>query len=844
MEHRKIPVEFTNKGVSLGGEHKVLLCASLFYFRLPREVWHERIAELKRTGYNCVDVYFPWNYHENSDGSFNFEGDRDIAYFLSELKEAGIYVYGRPGPYICSEWDGGALPARILESGMPIRCDNKQFIAEVKKWYDAVLGKIKPYLYSNGGTVIMLQLDNELDFFDCPDPDKYIGELAELVRKHCPDVPLCCCAGQYNVWASGGCVPGVMPALNCYPSSDDNTFDEELQSYALRFKKMNKPLLVTETNRDHFLLRRELSCGSKLLGAYNQVAGVNFGYSGSVNNWGSPDALLVSMYDFGSMIDPCGNYREEAQKGLLFASVLHAMGESIAAAVPCEHSAPVTKSDFKYTLNGLRVLELQGGGYAVCVANFTEQKGSIEFTYNGHSVKGEVGAFEAPFWLFDYPLQASGINGKIVHSTVEIIKAAADELVFNGTGEVALDLGDGVKVISRDGTVGGVKIKFVSGKDALEVASQVLGIGEYPDLKEYQSKNINKVKSADPPVYVPLGEGTTFGELGVTEGTLLFKVKVPAKQDLFIEGPCDLLRVDSLGKRGETHFGDGRDVIIPSNGNGEYTVAVHKWGHSNFDDSQSPAIRTSCRKGIRSFCSVVADVKIGRCDFKLLDEFGTPEIKLPDGIPVRISTDKWNSTRKPVVCSYSLPVKRLAERLVLKVGEATDVAAYIDGKKVSDCEYGTAELTPYVSADRESTLTIVYRKRVWTQNCTQPHLLHLSPVKPLSVYGLQKAQMLKMSAGSEAQKLPIKVKEPLAISLDFNTTAECRVVFRGKNLLIIGTAGGRVLGRAIAGWENEVALHGGEPNELYMNGKWGSACLYVEPLSDDAELCGIEILHC
>ena len=165
-------VNLTKYGVKLGSKYEVLLCGSLFYFRLPRAVWADRIRKLKAAGYNCVDVYFPWNYHEKADGSFDFSGERDVRYFLEELKAAGMYVIARPGPYICSEWDGGALPARILESGMPIRCDNAAFLAEVEKWYGAILPVIAPYTYDNGGTIILCSLKTSLTFSIVPRPQR------------------------------------------------------------------------------------------------------------------------------------------------------------------------------------------------------------------------------------------------------------------------------------------------------------------------------------------------------------------------------------------------------------------------------------------------------------------------------------------------------------------------------------------------------------------------------------------------------------------------------------------------------------------------------------------------
>ncbi len=73
-------------------------------------------------GYTLVDVYVPWNFHETAPGGWDFTGRRDVGEFLDLARDAGLGVIARPGPYICSEWDGGALPAWLtLEDGLALR---------------------------------------------------------------------------------------------------------------------------------------------------------------------------------------------------------------------------------------------------------------------------------------------------------------------------------------------------------------------------------------------------------------------------------------------------------------------------------------------------------------------------------------------------------------------------------------------------------------------------------------------------------------------------------------------------------------------------------------------------
>ena len=107
-------VELKSSGILISGKEEVLLCASFFYFRIPRKEWASRAKLIAALGYNCVDVYFPWNYHETQPGVFDFSGERDVDSFLRICEENRLYVIARPGPYICSEWDGGALPGWVL----------------------------------------------------------------------------------------------------------------------------------------------------------------------------------------------------------------------------------------------------------------------------------------------------------------------------------------------------------------------------------------------------------------------------------------------------------------------------------------------------------------------------------------------------------------------------------------------------------------------------------------------------------------------------------------------------------------------------------------------------------
>ncbi len=841
-------VVLDGRGIRIGNKYEVLLCASVFYFRLPACVWKDRIAKLKAVGYNCADVYFPWNYHEKEDGSFDFTGEKDIEEFLRILYEAGLYVIARPGPYICSEWTGGAIPARILEAGIPIRCADKRFICEAETWYRAVLPVIAAKEYGRGGSVIAIQLENELDFFDCNDPERYIGALRDCARNCGITVPLFCCCGQYGAEQAGALTDGVALALNCYPESSDLTFDYELRGYALYLEGNNRPLLISETNRDHFLLRRELSCGAKLLGAYNQVAGVNFDYNQSVNNWGKPESFLATEYDFESMIDAAGNYRREAIQALYFSAFLHSLGEEIAEALPAGTIIP-TYCEFPFPKGGMNRLRLKSGGYAVCVPNFGKSDGRISFNCEGKEVSASVRAGTAPFFLFGLDLNPFGIPVKILSSACELICAKKDMLAFRAGPEaaVALDFGDGERCIAASCTLYGVKIRMLDDAEAAEFLSGKEKIVP----AQYISQRIESVGfSMILPEMHEIAGGTTFGSLGMSDGEAEYELAITPGRKLYVERPCDILTVLAKGCAAESQVADGRDVVLPSADDGRYIVRIEKWGHSNFDDPQALALRISGSRGALSFGEIVTEVKLGRCCFKLLDEFGSEQIDTSTRFPVRLSVHSWNSTRKPVNCAYSFEVCRTTDRLILHVSDAAEIAVYVAGKLIGMCDFGRFDLTPHLEQGKRMKVTLVYRKKVWTQCCGETVLYGVRSVSP-HVRVLSGKQMRDFVCRSQENRpFPVALQAGTRASFALNVSdlgEEGFLRFRGNNLRLTCIMGGRVVARLLVGWENAPQIVGGDPEKMYYCPAWRGAnnllSVYAEAAGENAVLEGIDYLY-
>jgi beta-galactosidase len=136
--------------------------------RIPREYWRHRIRMAKAMGLNTISLYVMWNALEAEPGVFDLtSGRRDFARFIRICAEEGMWVYLRPGPYICGEWDFGGLPPYLLRhADMRVRDkDDPDYMAAVCRYIATLAPVVQPLMVANGGPVLMLQIENEYASF-------------------------------------------------------------------------------------------------------------------------------------------------------------------------------------------------------------------------------------------------------------------------------------------------------------------------------------------------------------------------------------------------------------------------------------------------------------------------------------------------------------------------------------------------------------------------------------------------------------------------------------------------------------------------------------------------------
>jgi beta-galactosidase len=155
-------IDFDDQGFLVRGRRTFIVSAGIEYARVPHELWRDRLLRLKRAGFNCIEIYTFWNFHEPREGQFEFSGDHDLEAFLRLAGELGLYAIVRVGPYYCAEWDNGGYPLWLrFKGGLRVREDNTEFEKYTDRYFDRLLPIICRQQIHHGGPVIMVQLENE-----------------------------------------------------------------------------------------------------------------------------------------------------------------------------------------------------------------------------------------------------------------------------------------------------------------------------------------------------------------------------------------------------------------------------------------------------------------------------------------------------------------------------------------------------------------------------------------------------------------------------------------------------------------------------------------------------------
>jgi len=314
----------SKEGVFLEGKPFRVLAGEMHYFRIHPDYWRTRLLQLKACGLNTVATYVPWNLSEPTPGVYDFTGFNDLEGFLKLARELEILVLLRPGPYICAEWEFGALPWWLLTlPGIRLRSSHPAYIKHAAAYMRKVLEVARPYFRRVDGTgcVVMVQIENGLASWS--NDYAYMEILRDCVRESGFDGVICTADGDSDTRMTAPVPAGAwrMMMTGSNPSKALKVLDG-LQEY---------PPMVGEywTGGISWIGQQQSTCAlpaSKMaadvaeildagahLNLYMFAGGTNFGFQNGADPAPRPQDYLacVTSYDMQSPVGEDGHYSEK-----------------------------------------------------------------------------------------------------------------------------------------------------------------------------------------------------------------------------------------------------------------------------------------------------------------------------------------------------------------------------------------------------------------------------------------------------------------------------------------------------------------------------------------------------
>ena len=299
----------------LDGDPYQIISGEMHPARIPVEYWRHRIQMAKAMGCNTVSVYIFWNYHESQEGIFDFlNGNRNLGEFFRLVQEEDMWLIVRPGPYVCAEWELGGIPPYLLRiPDIKLRCMDPRYMAAAEKYIARLAIEIKPFLITNGGPVLMMQIENEYGSYG--NDRTYLSNLKEIWIKNGIDIPFFTGDGPTTYMLEAGTLPGCAVGLDSgsrlshfelaakmnpdVPSFSSETYPGWLTHWGEKWAQPDTTELLNEVK---FLMDNK-----KSFNLYVIHGGTNFGFTAGANSGGKGYEPDVTSYDYDAPINEQGS---------------------------------------------------------------------------------------------------------------------------------------------------------------------------------------------------------------------------------------------------------------------------------------------------------------------------------------------------------------------------------------------------------------------------------------------------------------------------------------------------------------------------------------------------------
>lgn len=162
------------------GKPMLPVTGEFHYSRYPAEQWEQAILKMKAGGLTIIPTYVFWNIHEEKEGVFDWNGNRDLRRFVELCKKHDMDVIVRIGPFCHGEIRNGGLPDWLFARPVEVRSNDVNYLKYVERLYNEIAVQLKKLYYKDGGPIIGVQIENEHQHSAAPWAIQYPGEQRDM----------------------------------------------------------------------------------------------------------------------------------------------------------------------------------------------------------------------------------------------------------------------------------------------------------------------------------------------------------------------------------------------------------------------------------------------------------------------------------------------------------------------------------------------------------------------------------------------------------------------------------------------------------------------------------------
>ncbi|MBQ5430288.1 MAG: beta-galactosidase [Lachnospiraceae bacterium] len=371
---RDSQITYDPKSIIVDGHRWFPVMGEMHYSRVPANTWGDELRKMKAGGVDIISAYTIWIHHEEICNEFDFTGDRCLRDFMKEVKDSGMYMFLRFGPWAHGEARNGGFPDWLLEKSreeeFELRANNERYLGYVRCFWEQIYHQVEGFFLKDGGPIIGIQVENEYGHvggFTGEKGEEHMRTLKALAQDIGFDVPIWTATG----WG-GAVTGGMLPVMGGYcdapwdPStkklepSVNYVFTQERNDHniasdyglgeGITFDMEKVPYLTCElggglqptahrrpvaTGKDtEGMTIAKMGSGVSLIGYYMYHGGTN--PDGKVTTLqeskatGYPNDLPVKNYDFNAPIRESGQLTDSYRRIRRLALFLKDFGEDLA----------------------------------------------------------------------------------------------------------------------------------------------------------------------------------------------------------------------------------------------------------------------------------------------------------------------------------------------------------------------------------------------------------------------------------------------------------------------------------------------------------------------------------